>query len=216
MKNDFYILGSGSFAREVLFLIKDKTGSIENFKGFIDYKPEKKFISTMQREFPVIDEEFFLSQHKPENQSIDLYLGSGEPDILKKITNKFYKYHFPNLIHQSAIFDFDYVKLGKGNIITAGCIFTCDINIGDFNVFNLNVTLGHDSVIGSCNVFNPGANISGNVSIMDNVLLGTNCVLLEYAKVGSNAIVGASAVVTKEVLENHVVVGIPAKTIKIR
>ena len=36
----FYIIGNGGLAKEVLFLCKEVYGTIENFAGFIDYKPE--------------------------------------------------------------------------------------------------------------------------------------------------------------------------------
>lgn len=54
------------------------------------------------------------------------------------------------------------------------------------------------------------------VRIKDNVWIGTNAVILPGVKVGRNAIIGAGAVVTKDVGENDIVIGIPAESISNR
>ena len=51
---------------------------------------------------------------------------------------------------------------------------------------------------------------------MDNVSIGAGAVLLGPVKVGSHAIIGANAVVTKDVPEHVIVAGVPAKVIKER
>lgn len=51
------------------------------------------------------------------------------------------------------------------------------------------------------------------IEIYDNVFLGANAVLMGGIKIGPNAIVAANAVVTKDVPENSVVAGNPAKII---
>lgn len=53
----------------------------------------------------------------------------------------------------------------------------------------------------------------GCIEIMDNVFIGTNCTIVGDVRIGPNAIVAAGAVVTKDVLPNTVVGGVPAKVI---
>lgn len=48
---------------------------------------------------------------------------------------------------------------------------------------------------------------------MDNVFIGTNVTILNNVKIGPNAIVAAGAVVTKDVPQNTVVGGVPARKI---
>ncbi len=52
------------------------------------------------------------------------------------------------------------------------------------------------------------------VMVGDNVLIGANAVILEGVKIGNGAVVGAGSVVTKDVGENEVVVGNPARVVK--
>lgn len=53
----------------------------------------------------------------------------------------------------------------------------------------------------------------GCIELMDNVFIGTNCTIVGNVRIGPNAIVAAGAVVTKDVPDNSVVGGVPAKVI---
>lgn len=54
---------------------------------------------------------------------------------------------------------------------------------------------------------------SGCIEVMDNVFIGSNATILQNVKIGPNAIVAAGSVVTKDVEENTIVAGVPAKPI---
>jgi sugar O-acyltransferase (sialic acid O-acetyltransferase NeuD family) len=206
----YYIIGNGGFAKEVLFLCKEVFADLEDFNGFIDYKPIDSTTECMGLNFPVIDEDEFLSKKEIK---VNLYLGIGDPRTITKVVEKFKGYNFPNLVHGSVVKD-QSVIMESGNIFTAGCILTVDIEIGNYNIFNLNSTIGHDTKIGDCNVFNPGANISGSVRIGSKNLFGTNSTVLQGLAIGSNSIIGASSLINKNVDNNLVVVGVPGKELK--
>jgi len=57
---------------------------------------------------------------------------------------------------------------------------------------------------------------SSPVSIGDDVWLGANCIVLPGVSIGQGAVVGAGAVVTKDVLQNSVVAGVPARVLRNR
>lgn len=54
------------------------------------------------------------------------------------------------------------------------------------------------------------------VTIGDNVLIGANAVVIEGVSVGNGAVVAAGAVVTRDVPENAVVAGVPARIVKMK
>jgi sugar O-acyltransferase (sialic acid O-acetyltransferase NeuD family) len=207
-KDKIYIIGTGGFAKEVYFLVK--ATNLYEFKGFIDYKPKNASLTVGVESFPIIDEDKFLNDYKWSNIAI----GVGQPHLLKVLSEKFKNFNKPNIIHPSFISDSKNIIMGVGNIITAGVIFTTNITIGSFNVFNLNMTIGHDSTIGNQNVFNPSTNISGNNKIGDGNLFGVGSISLENLKIGNNNVIGASALLTRNINDNGVYVGIPAKMIK--
>lgn len=200
MKN--YIIGCGGFAKDVYCILKRNK---INFNGFIGI--EKTIIKTQEEEHTSILEQEILSFN---NLDVNFYIGVGSPSILYKIKEKYSKFNFPNLIDPDSKV-LGKINLGNGNIICSNTIFTTDITIGSFNIFNFGCTIGHDASIGDCNVFNPSCCISGNVKIINNNLFGVNSTILEGVSISSNNIVGGSALVTKNIQEMGIYIGVPAK-----
>lgn len=213
MEKNYYIIGSGGFAKEVYFLAEEILGEKYIFNGFIDKNPTVLTGTVRGKEEKVLDEDTFLKTINP-SKNIELYIGIGDPKLLSRLDEEYNQFNFPNLISPTAVFDRQSVKMGRGNIITAGCIFTVDINIGSFNVFNLGTTVGHDTHIGSYNIFNPGSNVSGGVKIQSLNLFGTNCTILQNLQIGSRNVLGASSLANRSFGNDSVMVGVPAKNLK--
>ncbi|HET8567526.1 MAG TPA: acetyltransferase [Candidatus Limnocylindria bacterium] len=212
MRRDLVILGSSGLAREVA-MVAEQVNAREHrwrFLGFVGATMEEKG-RDLGLGSVLGDDAWFLSQQI----EADLVVGIGYPKVRAKVLQRYLeagaRFRYPNLVHPHASLDFRRVELGQGNVVTAGVAMTCDIRIADFNLFNLNVTVGHDDVIGSFNVFNPSVNLSGSLQIGDRVLAGTGSQILENLKIGSDATIGAGAVVRADVEAGTTVVGIPAK-----
>jgi sugar O-acyltransferase (sialic acid O-acetyltransferase NeuD family) len=143
----------------------------------------------------------------------DFVLGIGIPSVKTKLIEMYSdkEYNWPNLIDPRASLDTLVVKLGYGNIITAGCFISCSVEIGSFNLLNWNATIGHDVTIGDSCVINPAVNLSGGVKIGHRVLCGVGCQILEHVRVGNDVTIGAGAVVVKDVPDGQTVVGVPAR-----
>ncbi len=219
VEKDIFILGAGGFAKEVYLLIQEvnSLGSKESyhFCGFVDQKV-KEAVKIGNQMFPSVVEEVFLNDVRM-GRKVSLAIGIGTPLISSNILKKYLEFknvEFPNLIHPNFVGHKESIQMSYGNIITAGCIFTVNIQIGSFNIFNLATTIGHDSQIGSYNIFNPGCNVSGGVNIGDCNLFGTNATLLQGLKIESNSIIGAGSVVTKDLAGGYVYVGAPAKPMR--
>lgn len=114
-------------------------------------------------------------------------------------------------------FNADYgmnIKIGKNVFINSGCCFQDQggIEIGD------GVLIGQQVVIATVNHdFNPekrGNMLPAPVKIGNRVWIGAHATILAGVNIDDNAIIAAGAVVTKDVPENAVVAGVPAKVIK--
>lgn len=106
------------------------------------------------------------------------------------------------------------VYIGEDLIIIDELDDTGMVKIGDRVAIAERVTL----VISSNSNFSKLRSIltdkHGNIEIGDDSWLGTGCIILPNVKIGQGAVVGAGAVVTKDVPDFTIVAGIPAKPIK--
>ena len=106
------------------------------------------------------------------------------------------------------------IKIGKNVFINSGCCFQDQggIEIGD------NVLIGQQVVIATLNhdlIPQKRANmLPAPIKIGNDVWIGAHATILSGVTIGNGAVVAAGAVVTKDVPENTVVGGVPAKIIK--
>jgi sugar O-acyltransferase (sialic acid O-acetyltransferase NeuD family) len=168
-------------------------------------------------------EDIILEREIERYHDMTYAIGVGENSRREKIAKKFLGTHqFSTLIHPTASFgkgQREYVERCQGVIICAGVRFTNSIRIGDFTVFNLNVTIGHDVVVDHFANLAPGAHISGNVSLGARCWVGTGTVINQGTKdekltVGADTVIGSGSVVVKHCDPNSVYVGIPAKKLR--
>lgn len=82
--------------------------------------------------------------------------------------------------------------------------------IGDFFVGNSFVSIGHDAFIGDFVHMNPHVFISGKTIVSNNVYIGVRATILP-CRIGENSVIGACALVTKDVPPNMLAKGMPAK-----
>ena len=137
----------------------------------------------------------------------------GKSIIRKTIVSRIRGKRFATLIDPDVIGS-DSVNIGEGSIICAGSILTVDISIGSHTIINLDCTVGHDAVISDFVTVYPSVNISGNVCIESCVEIGTGSQIIQGLHIAENTIIGAGAVVIRDLPSNCTAVGSPAKPIK--
>lgn len=115
-----------------------------------------------------------------------------------------------NWIHSSSIID-DTVSFGIGNQIHPAAIINPQVKIGDANIINTRALIEHGCKLGSGIEVGPGAILCGQITVMDYAWIGAGATIKPNLKIGKNSIIGAGSVVTKDVPDNEIVIGVPAK-----
>jgi sugar O-acyltransferase (sialic acid O-acetyltransferase NeuD family) len=206
------IVGAKGFAKEVLeaLHLNNQTENLVFYDDVSVNAPENlydqfkvlKNTDEVAAYFKMIDNRFTI--------------GIGNPILRKKLFEKFKDLGgvFTSTISTKAnIGSFD-VEIGEGCNILANSIFSNSVKIGHGCIIYYNSIITHDCEVGDFVELSPGATLLGRCSIGSFSQIGSNATIFPEVKIGKNVIVGAGAIVTKNVPDNCVVVGIPAKVIK--
>ena len=126
-------------------------------------------------------------------------------NLIARIISQFSRFLTGIEIHPKA-------NIGKNLFIDHGM----GVVIGETSDIGDNVTIYHMATLGGISPSvnsNEQRNIKRHPTLKDNVVVGSGAQILGPVTVGKNAKIGANAVVTKDVPENAVMVGIPAKNV---
>lgn len=208
-----FIIGAGGFGREVAWLIEriNQVQPTWSIQGFLDDNEKKH--GKMEGKYYVLGSCDFLKQN---DEEVWVVCAVGAAHIRKKIIEQIEgnnNVKFATLIDPGAYYS-DSVKIGEGSIVCAGSILTVDITIGRHAIINLDCTVGHDAVIGDYTTIYPSVNVSGASIIEQETELGTGAQIIQGKRIGHNTIVGAGAVVTKDLPCSCTAVGAPARPVK--
>lgn len=207
------IVGAGGFGREVEWLVK-RINKVNPTYEVIGYADDGKPIGEEIGYSKVI---YTIDELSKTEEDLYVTIAIGNAKVRKMIAEKLSSnthLKFPNLIDPSVIYDEEETILGNGNIICAGTIMTVNIVIGNFNIINLDCTIGHDDVLKDYITIYPSVNVSGCVTINNCTEVGTGTQIIQGLSIIGNTTIGASAAVVKNIEESGTYVGVPVKKIK--
>ena len=217
MIKDLVILGAGGFGREASLLVEEinKTGPDEakwNLLGFID-EDESKW-DLQLRGYPVLGGWEAL-EALPVGAAVICVVG--EPEDKKKLVERAaaQERQFATLIHPEVELSGD-VSIGTGVLINKGCLLTTNIKIGNHVSVNPGCGIGHDAVISAYSTLMWRVNVSGAVQVGEGCMIGSGATVLQEKSIGDWAVIGAGAVVTKDLPAQVTAAGVPALVIKTR
>ncbi len=203
MKEDLILIGAFIEIIELVYSTEQY-----NILGIIDKEKNEEYfnIPILGSDDDIID--IYKKYHKSK-----IIITLDNPNLKERLY-KLYKsvgFDFATLISPHASVS-SYSKLDEGVIIQKGVNVGPLVKIGICSKINVCSNIMHDVVIGNFSSIAPNGVILGYVDIGDNVFVGANSTILPHLIVENNSTIGAGAVVTKNVLNNTVVKGVPAKS----
>ena len=166
-------------------------------QSIIDRDPAAKSKLSLILTYPGVKAVFF---HRIAN-----FFQLAKFDLVARFISQFSRFLTGIEIHPGA-------KIGKNLFIDHGM----GVVIGETSEIGNNVTIYHMATLGgiapSINS-NDQRQVKRHPTLSDCVVIGSGAQILGPVMIGANAKIGANAVVTKDVPENAVMVGIPAKNV---
>jgi len=219
-ENEVIIIGAGAHARGVADIIVN----LKDYKliGFLEKDEIFDVISNRTKRvtrdiaFPIFpDREIFLRDLGDCKKKIILGIGQNLIPLREKLIKKFKNENcsFCSVIHPKSIISVS-TTIGEGAVIMAGAIINPFAAVGDHVVINSGAVVEHECVVGENTFIQPGAHIAGNVHIGRNSIIGIGVNVKEGIRIGSNTIIGGGAFVNRDVPDNVVYIGVPAKKLR--
>ncbi|MCE1167028.1 MAG: NeuD/PglB/VioB family sugar acetyltransferase [Sphingobacteriia bacterium] len=168
---------------------------VNNYTLFRDLKEVKCYFET-------VDNNFVLALGGPKNRK----LVEEKLTLIGGVLN--------SLIATNSLIGHQGVELGVGVNIMQLAMISSFVKIGRGTLVNSNACIHHDVFVGDYCEISPMASLLGNCKVGNNSIIGANATILPNINIGNNVIIGAGAVVTKNLPDNVVVAGVPARVIK--
>lgn len=203
------IYGTGGTAREVFDIMHlCENNGYEKIIFIDDKKNDTSFLNCELYDFHNLIKKY-------SNNQIKIVVAVGEPEIKKILYNKVHEanYNFATVIHPTAEIS-PSAKLGKSVVIKKGGIVSCDAILGDAVGLEPYVVVGHDTKVGSFTQLSAFVNIGGFAEIGSVVYVGLSTCVKDRTKIGNNTIVSMASAVIRDLPEDVIAVGNPARPMK--
>lgn len=183
----------------------------------VGYLDDQKFGKEEEyRGYPIVGDESFIDGYVDEGYYFFNNVASS-PHNTETVAKKLSKHKanictfiFPELPD----LDINAITVGEGTLISPRVLVGVDAIFGKNVIVRQQAIVSHDCRVGDYCFIGPNAGIMGMVTIGDKSFIGAKALIRENITIGKNCVVGMGAVVNRDVPDNSVVVGNPARAIR--
>lgn len=201
LPSPIWIVGSGGHAKVVLASARSAGLVVE---GLVDDRLERQGSSLFGA--PVVGGMATLPT------KAFAIVAIGDNTVRERVVGELPLTRWVKLIHPRAVLA-EAVELGPGTVIFANAVVQPSARLGEHVIVNTSAIVEHDVRIADFAQIASGVVLAGAVSIGRSSLIGVGATVLPGRRVGDRCVVGAGAVVTRDVPDDTVVVGVPARVI---
>lgn len=177
--------------------------------GFLDDDPDK---GTEFDGFPVLG---FVKDYLKYSSEAEYIIAIGNAAIRERIAAVIDGIRWYTAIHPMAVISEMNVFIGKGTVIMANAVVNPGSHIGMHCIINTGAIVEHDNQIEDYVHVSVGAKLAGAVCVGKRAWIGIGAVVKNNTNICGDCIIGAGAVVVRNIEEAGTYTGIPAKMMKI-
>lgn len=208
-KNKLVIVGAGGLAKQILDVIErfDNQNEIYFFDNITVYEQNPQLFN-----FQIIQDIETLKTEEYNNDEL-LILGIGKPSARKFLYQFFtdQDLKFRTVISTTSLIGKHDVHIGDGCVVMERVSIESSVTIGKGVLLNTGVKVFHDTTVGDFCELAPSCKILGKCKIGTGVFIGANATILPGVEIGDDAVIGAGAVVTKNVMGGVLIKGVPGR-----
>jgi sugar O-acyltransferase (sialic acid O-acetyltransferase NeuD family) len=135
--------------------------------------------------------------------------------LYKELTTKKINLHFPPLIHSSAVISY-FCDIKDGTIVMPKAVIGPNSKVGRFCLINTQASIDHDCVMLDYSSLAPASVTGGNVKIGVRSAISIGAIIKHGIVIGNDCVVGANSYLNKDLSNNQVSYGTPARRIRAR
>lgn len=105
-------------------------------------------------------------------------------------------------------------SIGPGTLLLPHSLTGVDATLGAGTIVSIGASVGHDCILGDYTQLAPGVRLAGNVHIGAESLLGLGATVIPGIDIGQRVTVGAGAAVVRDLPNEVVAAGVPAKILR--
>ena len=203
----WYVYGAGGLGRECYDIIHDLLNS-SNDKTIIKFLADE----------PKSEKSSNGIEITPFSKHIEgswVTIAVGEPNLRRVLRDKISN---TNLILKSAISKHSYVspfsEIDDGTIIGPLCSIQTNAKLESNSLINTMSIVGHDCRVGIDSVLSSKVNLGGSVIIGNSSFIGMGALIKENVQIGNSSIIGMSSVVYRDIEDDVIAIGNPARVAK--
>jgi len=205
------IYGAGGLGREV-YELANLINNYNNFWSQIVFIDDAK-VTNNPRNAQILKFEDIKYKYKPDD--FEVCIAIGEPTIRKILFDKLIINNvlITTLIHPEVYIPKSTV-IGKGTIINKFTSISCDSVVGENVYIHPIACVGHDSTIGNHAIISSYVDVAGDCNVGECAFLAINVIMKQGTSIGSNSIVGLASVVHRDIKNDVIALGNPARAMK--